>query len=454
MGGWGGWGGGHGQGGGGRSLWGVPLALLFRLCEQPPEGCPAQCHRPWEAVPAMFATPLVPLVSLQDVIQSLFRGQRGYSTTCRTCGRQSGQRRLRNGRLNPSARAAAAWGLPGCAACEPAWRAASGTLPRCPLPPCRAFRPAAESSARSENFYEVDVPVKGHKSLTGEGCAVRGIFSHAHGQSHAGLRGWPPLACSQGQLTEAGRAACPRLFAQFLNTVSEFLGQIACPTLMPRNARAPTPAFHPPPTPVLSPRQSRCPACCSPRCWMETTSTSATSAGTRYVWGRQGTAHFFVAACNPRVAAGALPARACLLVGHAPPPPASAVRSPAEPSCPSACPAPQVDATRQLELRSLPPMLCFSLQRFVFDFHVSGRGGGPYKTTCFSPWRGRGGMATRRGSAPLCADMSSMPAPRPCPAGCRRWIGSRSATSLPSRCRWTWRLWWGRWGPRGRVCTV
>ncbi|KAL4440027.1 hypothetical protein ABPG75_003028 [Micractinium tetrahymenae] len=49
---------------------------------------------------------------VKDVIQSLFRGQRGYSTTCRTCGRQS------------------------------------------------------ESSARSENFYEVDVPVKGHKSLT------------------------------------------------------------------------------------------------------------------------------------------------------------------------------------------------------------------------------------------------------------------------------------------------
>jgi hypothetical protein len=30
---------------------------------------------------------------------------------------------------------------------------------------------------------------------------------------------------------------------------------------------------------------------------------------------------------------------------------------------------PQVDATRQLELRCLPPVLCFSLQRFVFDFN-------------------------------------------------------------------------------------
>jgi hypothetical protein len=28
----------------------------------------------------------------------------------------------------------------------------------------------------------------------------------------------------------------------------------------------------------------------------------------------------------------------------------------------------QVDATRQLELRCLPPMLSFSLQRFVFDY--------------------------------------------------------------------------------------
>jgi hypothetical protein len=33
----------------------------------------------------------------------------------------------------------------------------------------------------------------------------------------------------------------------------------------------------------------------------------------------------------------------------------------------------QVDATRQLQLRALPPMLCFSLQRFVFDFQASGQ---------------------------------------------------------------------------------
>ena len=31
----------------------------------------------------------------------------------------------------------------------------------------------------------------------------------------------------------------------------------------------------------------------------------------------------------------------------------------------------QVDATRQLRLRALPPMLCLSLQRFVFDYNVS-----------------------------------------------------------------------------------
>lgn len=33
---------------------------------------------------------------------------------------------------------------------------------------------AAESSARSENFYEVDVPVKGHKSLSGMGPSLQG----------------------------------------------------------------------------------------------------------------------------------------------------------------------------------------------------------------------------------------------------------------------------------------
>ena len=31
----------------------------------------------------------------------------------------------------------------------------------------------------------------------------------------------------------------------------------------------------------------------------------------------------------------------------------------------------KVDATRQLRLRALPPMLCLSLQRFVFDYNVS-----------------------------------------------------------------------------------
>ena len=30
----------------------------------------------------------------------------------------------------------------------------------------------------------------------------------------------------------------------------------------------------------------------------------------------------------------------------------------------------QCTASRQLELRQLPPVLCFSLQRFVFDFQV------------------------------------------------------------------------------------
>lgn len=34
--------------------------------------------------------------------------------------------------------------------------------------------------------------------------------------------------------------------------------------------------------------------------------------------------------------------------------------------------ASKVDATRQLRLRDLPPVLCLSLQRFVFDFNVGG----------------------------------------------------------------------------------
>lgn len=56
----------------------------------------------------------------------------------------------------------------------------------------------------------------------------------------------------------------------------------------------------------------------------------------------------------------------------------------------------QVDATRQLELRSLPPMLCFSLQRFVFDFHVSSAGA----AACGA---GREGGCRAAGSRNLCS---------------------------------------------------
>ena len=72
----------------------------------------------------------------------------------------------------------------------------------------------------------------------------------------------------------------------------------------------------------------------------------------------------------------------------------------------------QVDATRTLQLRTLPPLLCFSLQRFVFDFQASLR------------WRKRGGgwtAAARRpqqGSLPVAEGSLEAPLTLSLPLAC------------------------------------
>lgn len=76
----------------------------------------------------------------------------------------------------------------------------------------------------------------------------------------------------------------------------------------------------------------------------------------------------FVLACMGVGSQRLLPSRACLV------PVSQAFSSAHRLSCPPTAPPPrQVTAKRQLELRQLPPVLCFSLQRFVFDFQVGQR---------------------------------------------------------------------------------
>lgn len=73
---------------------------------------------------------------------------------------------------------------------------------------CGTWPPPAESSSRSDNFYEVDVPVKGHRSLQGapslHAALAWLLLCTEHGRQHASRRntvhsGMPlPLLADQG----------------------------------------------------------------------------------------------------------------------------------------------------------------------------------------------------------------------------------------------------------------
>ena len=122
---------------------------------------------------------------VQGLIQALFRGQSGYRTVCQACQRESGKRGgVGQGIGGGAVRNHAVCAVLCCTArpppngrrthqmlscCHAVMPLPASMTERPPgwLPTCLPFLPA-ESSGRSDNFYEVDVPVKGHKSLQGE----------------------------------------------------------------------------------------------------------------------------------------------------------------------------------------------------------------------------------------------------------------------------------------------
>ena len=334
---------------------------------------------------------------MQGVIQDLFRGSSGYSTVCQTCKQPSGKRtawatpRPRlcaaplHQRQRPPSSCSSAAGVRQRGPCKDADAACCCVLPL--VPP----RPApAESSARSDSFYELDVPVKGFKSLPGQ---------HHASEPHArrGPPRWRCLLC--GTFPTRGRLPGRRAHADDLALRSRRARPSRVDVASSCHRAHPPPRLHAPPvaeslTSITSAEfmdgdnQYHCDYCAK-----KVGARRRQNAGVALETSRLPFLTLGIACRSCLVVHRLLCVQSCLVVHrllcvHATSPARGPTHAPAcaaatvLPAVPSMqlkplsvyhplCLIRQVDATRQQELRSLPPVLCMSLRRFVFDFQAS-----------------------------------------------------------------------------------